>query len=166
MDSEVQNAAQRLLEKCTRAGLTVCAAESCTGGLVASSIVSVPHASGFFLGSSVVYCDAAKENVLGVRRETVEKYFAESPQCADEMAECAARAFRADIAVSATGFLDSNVGGKPAALAGRVFISLFLRGGFDRLALSLDVSRGRAENRKAAALSALNLILSKLDKIS
>ena len=138
MDSELQNAAQRLLEKCTRAGLTVCAAESCTGGLVASSIVSVPHASGFFLGSSVVYCDAAKENVLGVRRETVEKYFAESPQCADEMAECAAR----------------------------VFISLFLRGGFDRLALSLDVSRGRAENRKAAALSALNLILSKLDKIS
>ena len=83
MDSELQNAAQRLLEKCTRAGLTVCAAESCTGGLVASSIVSVPHASGFFLGSSVVYCDAAKENVLGVRRETVEKYFAESPQCAD-----------------------------------------------------------------------------------
>ena len=84
MIEDLRLAAKLVLEKCVERGLTACAAESCTGGLVASSIVAEPHASRFFLGSAVVYCDAAKERILKVKNETIERHFAESPECDPE----------------------------------------------------------------------------------
>ncbi len=168
MIEDLRLAAKLVLEKCVERGLTACAAESCTGGLVASSIVAEPHASRFFLGSAVVYCDAAKERILKVKDETIERHFAESPECAREMAEGAARLFGADISVSTTGFLDGNTGNRPAILSGNVFLSVCVRnrenGGFnfDSFSLMLDPERPRNENREKAALAALNLLLSKL----
>ena len=73
--------------------LTLCAAESCTGGLVGSSIVGISGASSIFKGSAVCYCDASKISVLGVRRDTIENCFAESRQCSIEMARGAMRIF-------------------------------------------------------------------------
>lgn len=75
--------------------LTLCAAESCTGGLVGSSIVGISGASSIFKGSAVCYCDASKISVLGVRRDTIENCFAESRQCSIEMARGAMRIFGA-----------------------------------------------------------------------
>ena len=79
--------------------LTLCAAESCTGGLVGSSIVGIPGASSIFKGSAVCYCDASKISILGVRRDTIDNCFAESRQCSIEMARGALRIFGADAAV-------------------------------------------------------------------
>ncbi|MBQ6534461.1 MAG: CinA family protein [Opitutales bacterium] len=166
MDSSVlSGAARRLFGLCKGGGLKVCAAESCTGGLVASSIVSISGASAVFAGSAVCYCDAAKERVLGVKRETLEKFFAESPECAREMAKGALDAFGADLAVSATGFLDASVGEKPASLAGKVFFCVRAKGGTSADAsISLDPDAGRAENRARAALAAVELLISEILK--
>lgn len=161
MEDGLERTAAEILVRCVRRNLTMAAAESCTGGLVASSLVSVSGASGYFRGSLTAYCDDIKADVLGVRRETLEKFYAESPECSREMAECAARLFSSDIAVSTTGFLDANVGFRPKSLAGCVFVSVWLSG---RIAaerrLALDVSLGRNANRRRVAAEALDSVLS------
>ncbi len=149
--------------------LTLCAAESCTGGLVGSSIVGISGASSIFKGSAVCYCDASKISVLGVRRDTIENCFAESRQCSIEMARGAMRIFGADAAVSTTGFLDANVGGKPQELAGKVFVCACVGGGEKTSEfcsqISLDTNADRNLNRTitaACALESLRLAISSI----
>lgn len=119
--------AENIVRTYSQKGLTFCFAESCTGGLAASGIVGVPHASAVFKGSAVCYCDAAKTGFLGVEKGIVEKYFAESAECACAMAEACLVKFGADVAVSTTGFLDANTAPKPAGLAGKVFVAIASR---------------------------------------
>jgi PncC family amidohydrolase len=87
----------------TAHGMTLAAAESCTGGLVSYRITSVPGSSVYFLGGIVAYSNELKTSLLGVSPETIERYGAVSEQCAREMAEGARRATGADIAVATTG---------------------------------------------------------------
>ena len=61
-------------------------AESCTGGMIASSVVNVSGASNVFHQGYITYCDEAKNSILGVKKETLDKYKAVSPQVACEMA--------------------------------------------------------------------------------
>lgn len=152
-------AARAVFDAFDGSGKSLCAAESCTGGLVSSSLVSIAGASGFFRGSAVCYCDAAKISALGVAPETISEHFAESRRCAGEMARGALALYGADAAVAATGFLDGNVGGKPAELAGAVFLcsALRLKGGVETFfaRLCLDPSAGRDFNMATAAACAL-----------
>ena len=83
--------------------LTITTAESCTGGMISSRIVNVPGASAVLKQAYVTYCDEAKHTVLGVKKETLEKYYAVSSQTACEMAEGGAKAAGADVCVSVTG---------------------------------------------------------------
>ena len=122
-DMRLRAAARAVFDAFSGSGKSLCAAESCTGGLVASSLVSIAGASGFFRGSAVCYCDAAKISALGVSPLTISEHFAESRQCAEEMARGALALYGADASVAATGFLDGNVGEKPAELAGAVFLA-------------------------------------------
>ena len=147
----------------------ICSAESCTGGLVASSIVSISGASATFLGSAVCYCDESKMKILSVKKETLEKHFAESLQCAREMASGAINLFGADYAVATTGFLDANVSPKPIELAGRVFVCLCHKNDsgelvFQDVALSLDVSYPRNDNRAKVVACVLDLLLNQIEK--
>ena len=72
--------------------MTVTAAESCTGGLVAGTLVNADGISEVFKESYVTYSNEAKHKLLGVKKETLEKYGAVSRQTAAEMAEGAVRA--------------------------------------------------------------------------
>lgn len=85
------------------APIRVAAAESCTGGGVASRIVSVAGCSEYMMGSIVSYSNAAKHRLLGVPEETLNTVGAVSPECAEAMATGAAWVFEADVAVSTTG---------------------------------------------------------------
>ena len=69
-----------LVKKLYRAGLSIAAAESCTGGLIAKEITDVPGSSAVFGLGVVSYSNTAKEAVLGVKAETLEKYGAVSEQ--------------------------------------------------------------------------------------
>ncbi len=90
---------ETLKNKC----LTITTAESCTGGMVASSIVNISGASEIFKEGYITYSNEAKERVLGVRHETLEQYKAVSEEVAREMAEGAVNKAGADISVSVTG---------------------------------------------------------------
>lgn len=159
LSAKIAESAAQIVGEFSRRGLTVCGAESCTGGAVASAIVSIPHASNVFKGSAVCYCDAAKEKILGVSAEILQTYFAESPQCAEAMARGAAELYCADTAYATTGFLDSNTGGKPAELAGTVFLAVFAFGKIHVEELKLDQSAERNFNRKKCVLAALEKTL-------
>ena len=156
--------AKRIVEIFTRRGKKICVAESCTGGLVASSIVSISGASAVFLGSAVCYCDEAKMKILSVKKEILEKYYAESLQCSQAMAHGAISIFNADYAIATTGFLDANVAPKPADLAGKVFVCLCKKDDFGNLnfecdELLLDTSCQRNVNRAKVAERALDMLL-------
>jgi PncC family amidohydrolase len=103
------------LQEC---GLTLALAESCTGGLIGNLITDVPGSSDYFLGSAVTYAYSAKENLLGVRHETLLAHGAVSAETAAEMARGARRIFGADIALSVTGIAGpgGSMPGKPVGL--------------------------------------------------
>jgi nicotinamide-nucleotide amidase len=92
-----------VLDLCRARGWTLATAESCTGGMVATRLTSVPGSSDVFLGSVVSYANAIKERELGVPRETLERYGAVSEETAAAMSAGVRERLGADVAVSVTG---------------------------------------------------------------
>jgi len=103
--------------------LTVALAESCTGGLVGHRLTNVPGSSAYVRGAVVAYADSAKQDLLGVRRETLAARGAVSEETAGEMAAGARRAFGASIGVSTTGIAGPG-GGTPEKPVGTVCLGL------------------------------------------
>jgi nicotinamide-nucleotide amidase len=136
-------------------GLTIGAAESCTGGLVAARLTSVPGSSDVFVGGLVAYDDRLKLDGLNVPAEVLERHGAVSAETAAAMASGARSALGADVGVSVTGVAGPG-GGTPQKPVGLVFIH----------AASPDASHGvelrlpgdRDAVRRRAAASALHLL--------
>jgi len=102
---------------------TVCFAESCTGGMVAASIIDNAGASDAVMESYVTYSNEAKMRILGVKEETLKQYGAVSAQCAKEMAEGAKRVSGATWGVSTTGIAGPD-GGTDEKPVGTVFVGI------------------------------------------
>lgn len=121
-------AAKRLGALLCASGESVATAESCTGGLVAGAITSVPGSSRYFLGGVVAYANSSKSAMLGVPPSLLREHGAVSAQVAEAMAEGALSRFRADLAIAVTGVAGPGGGtrGKPA---GTVWVAVLLRGG-------------------------------------
>lgn len=84
-------------------GKSISTAESCTGGNLAQLLISVPGSSNYYKGSVVAYATEAKENVLGVPKELIEKYTVVSEKVAVAMAKGVREKLETDIAISTTG---------------------------------------------------------------
>lgn len=104
-------------------GETVTFTESCTGGMVAASLIECPGASDVLTESYVTYSDDAKARILGVSADTLATHTAVSAQCAAEMAEGARRAAGSTWGVSTTGYAGPD-GGTPEHPVGTVFIGI------------------------------------------
>ncbi len=143
-----------LLDTLRKAGLTFACAESCTGGLIAKRMTDLPGVSEVFLGGAVTYANSAKEGLLGVKHETLERYGAVSEQTAVEMAEGTRRAYGADVAVSTTGIAGPG-GGSAEKPVGTVYIGVSTRNGAYALRLQISPRRDRAYIRTVAATNAL-----------
>ncbi len=100
MDIEIQTDAARLVRRLRQAGLRITVAESCTGGLLASTLTDIAGASDWFDQSWVTYANDAKTRVLGVSPDTLERKGAVSAEVAIQMASGALERSRADIALS------------------------------------------------------------------
>ena len=92
--------------------LKVAVAESCTGGMISSNLVSYPGISEVFLEGAVTYSNEAKMRTLQVKQDTLKQFGAVSEQTAKEMAEGVAKRAGADVAVSTTGIAGPGGGTK------------------------------------------------------
>jgi nicotinamide-nucleotide amidase len=135
--------------------LTIAAAESCTGGLVAARLTSVPGSSAVFAGGIVAYDDRIKREQLGVPAETLERHGAVSAETAAAMVSGAREAFGADVAVSVTGVAGPG-GGTPQKPVGLVY--LHAAGPAGEQAVQLHLPGDRDAVRRRAAASALHLV--------
>ena len=119
--------AKILGDKLVEMGLTVATAESCTGGLIGDTITNIPGSSRYFLGGIIAYSNEAKINILGVKRETIERYGAVSEECAKEMAIGVSGLFHADVGISTTGIAGPG-GGTEEKPIGLVYIGIYVNG--------------------------------------
>ena len=123
LESDLHQKAVALVGAATNAGVTVCTAESCTGGMVSGTITSVAGSSACLRGAIVSYDNEVKTKSLGVSPETIESEGAVSQDTALQMAVGARKALGADFAVSVTGIAGPGgaVEGKPV---GTVWMAL------------------------------------------
>lgn len=132
--------APHVIEIFREKGLSLALAESCTGGMIAETITNVAGASDIFYGSAVTYVNSAKEHILGVARETLEKHGAVSSECAEEMACGARRVYGADVAMSVTGIAGPG-GGSEAKPVGTVWFGLATKDGAETFRRRFDGDR-------------------------
>lgn len=142
-------------------GVTVSTAESCTGGLVASRITSIPGSSDYFVGGIVSYSNGAKHALLGVSNELLETRGAVSDECARAMAEGSLRAFGSDVAVSTTGIAGPG-GATPRKPVGLVYIAT--AGEHGTVCAEHHFPGDRAEVTAAAAEHALKQLFAYLER--
>ena len=118
-DDTLENAVGALFRG---SGMTLSAAESCTGGKISSLITSVPGASEYYLGSVTSYAIPVKEKVLGVPEATINEYGVVSSEVAAAMAEGARNLTGSTYAVSTTGL--AGPGGDEHNPVGTVWIGI------------------------------------------
>jgi nicotinamide-nucleotide amidase len=136
-------------------GLRIATAESCTGGLVAAKLTSVPGSSESFVGSVVAYADEVKRSELAVPEKLLAEHGAVSAEVAAAMAEGARARLDADVAVAVTGIAGPG-GGTPDKPVGRVYLSA--AGPDGSLARILDLPGDREQIRVRATVTALHLL--------
>lgn len=146
LDTETRELVELLAEK----QQTLVLAESCTGGLIAATLATIPGVSAWLAGSMVVYQEASKMGWLGVAEETITKFTAVSAPVAHQMVTGALKATpHADIAASVTGHLGPNA---PAGLDGVVFLGVGRRGQPPRTwQIELKSKKRIGRQREAAA---------------
>ena len=106
---------EQLLKEYKEKGLTLGSVESMTGGLFSAKFTEIPGSSAVFKGSIVTYATEEKINIVGVKKETIDKYGVVSEQVAMEMAEFGRKLLNVDVCVSVTGNAGPTCepGGKP-----------------------------------------------------
>ena len=129
-------------------GLTLSAAESCTGGLIAKRMTDLPGASNVFRGGVVSYTNDVKVGILGVPRDLLNDYGAVSEPVARAMAEGCRKVCGSDLAVSVTGVAGPDTDDRGNEV-GTVFIAL--TDGKETICRKFSCGRGRGRDRVRSA---------------
>lgn len=147
---------QNIYELLEKYNLSIATAESCTGGLIAATLVNVPGISGYFGEGYITYSNEAKEKLLGVSHATLEQYGAVSSQTAEEMARGARQSANADISIISTGIAGPD-GGTKEKPAGLVYLACCYK---DHVKVERHLFSGdRQAVRNCAVREALRLII-------
>ena len=112
-----------VINKIKQQGLTLSLAESCTGGKVASTIVSFEGVSDFFLGGVVSYSINSKITILNIDCDKIKNYGVVSSEIAKEMSIGAKKLFKSDISVAVTGNVGLNSADDKSSV-GKVFVAI------------------------------------------
>ena len=139
---------------------TLSVAESCTGGNIAKMLTSVSGSSSYFKGSVVAYSKAIKEDILGVKAETISKYGVVSEEVVREMAQCSQKLFSSDFAISTSGLAELNdsegVKGGTICIAVATPLNVYSQ--------TVAYNTGRDTNIVRASNAALNFLISVAEK--
>ena len=154
----MRNLAQKIMKKLTRKGLKLSFAESCTGGLLASSITSVSGSSKVFTLGFVTYSNQAKIKILRVPKRIILKYGAVSKETCLSMVKNLSKISMTNISMSITGVAGPKGGTKEKPI-GLVFIGI-KKGNKTLIKKYLFKNKKRNSIQKATVNKALNLALS------
>lgn len=151
-DISLEEAVSQLLKTKKK---TVATAESCTGGYIAHLITSKAGSSSIYNGSIVSYANEVKENLLGVKPETLQQYGAVSEQTVIEMVQGVLKAIHTDYAIATSGIMGPD-GGSPEKPVGTVWIAV---GNKEKVKASQHFFRyDRTRNIEMTAQTALTLL--------
>lgn len=150
-----QTLQQSVLDILETEGYTLSTAESCTGGNIAHLITSIAGSSKVFKGGIVAYSNEIKQNLLGVKAETLATYGAVSRQTVIEMAEGARERFGSDYAISVSG-IAGPTGGTEEKPVGSVWIAV--SAGDETKTELFNFGDNRERNIIRASYAALNML--------
>ena len=153
----MSNLSLKILKLLTNKGLTVSFAESCTGGLLSSSITSISGSSKVFNMGLVTYSNNAKVKLLKVPKKTINKYGAVSYETCLSMVKNLSKISKSNISISITGVAGPTGGTKEKPI-GLVYIGL-KKGRKTIIKKNLFNSKKRILIQKATVNQALKLIL-------
>lgn len=134
---------------------TIGTAESCTGGLIAHKLTSIPGSSQYFQGSVVAYSNQVKETVLGVSWESLKDHGAVSKQVVEEMAAGLKHKLKVDCAIATSGVAGPD-GGTKEKPVGTIWIAIATPLGV--VSKKLTLGRSRMSNIKRTAETTLFLL--------
>ena len=146
-----------LIKLLTKKKLKISFAESCTGGLLASTITSVSGTSKIFNLGLITYSNQAKIKILKVNKNIIKKYGAVSHECCSAMVKNLSKISNANINVSITGIAGPK-GGTKEKPVGLVYIGV-KKGNKMQVNKCLFKGKNRSSIQKATVRKALNLIL-------
>ena len=153
----MSNLSLKIVKLLTKKKLTVSFAESCTGGLLASSITSISGSSKVFNMGLVTYSNNAKIKLLRVAKKTISNYGAVSYETCLSMVKNLSKISKSNISISITGVAGPN-GGTKEKPVGLVYIGL-KKGSKTIIKKNLFKSTNRISIQKATVNQALKMIL-------
>lgn len=139
---------------------TISTTESCTGGLLAATLINCAGISSVFLEGAVTYSNKAKMMRLNVSASTLKKYGAVSYETAYEMAEGIAKASSSDIGISTTGIAGPD-GGSAQKPVGLVYVGIYIKG--KTVVKKFNFSGSRQIIRQRATMYALDFLRRELN---
>ncbi|MBD1161361.1 CinA family protein [Pelagibacterales bacterium SAG-MED15] len=148
---------KKLVYKLIKNKIKVACAESCTGGMLSSSITSVSGSSKIFNVGLVTYSNQAKIKLLKVPKKIIKKHGAVSMQCCLSMVSNLKKISKADICISITGIAGPK-GGTKEKPVGLVYIGI-KKGNKIKINKCLFKNKNRASIQKATVKKAIELIL-------
>jgi len=165
LQNRAEKTAARLIELLKKHSLTLALAESCTAGLVSSVLVNTSGASSVLWGSFVCYMTEAKVSMLGLNKESLDKYGTVSKETACALAEAALEKSGTSIAAAVTGFAGKE--GDDKACGGTVWVAVSAKQdlSIDTKTRMFLLKGSRNQIRNQAVIAVLNEILEILPKI-
>ena len=156
-DSALQQAAKQLGDRLLAEHLTLCTAESCTGGWIAKILTDIPGSSAWFDCGMAAYSYEAKQALLRVRPETLMEHGAVSKETALEMVSGALITSGANLAVAVTGIAGPG-GGLPGKPVGTVWIAWKRRGQYPSAEVFHFAGDREAVRRQTVAVALQGLL--------
>lgn len=157
MDEEIYRLSEQLGRLAQQGGRVLATAESCTGGWISQAITMVPGSSNWFDCGFVTYTNRSKEELLGVRGDTLERHGAVSEMTVREMAQGVLQRTRADCSVAVSGVAGPG-GGSADKPVGTVWLAVASRDGTTQ-ARCLHLDGDRDAVRRQAVITALRMLI-------
>ena len=147
---------KNLVKKLIQKKLKISFVESCTGGMLASSITSISGASKVFNLGLITYSNQAKINILKVKKSIIQKYGAVSVECCEAMVKNLSKISKTQINVSVTGIAGPN-GGTKLKPVGLVYIGV-KKGNKVLISKNLFKKKTRNSIQKASVKRSLEIV--------
>ena len=153
----ILQSSERLISEAKKLNIIISTAESCTGGMLASFLTSIPGSSAVFDRGFITYSNSSKIDLLNVNPNTIDNFGAVSDKTAREMALGAVKNSKANLAASITGIAGPE-GGTKVNPVGTVHIAISNSNNIINSRKFIIKDKGRDYIRKMASLEAINML--------